>query len=109
MKKSQVLLTSILIATILHVMVLNKWAFAGVSVEDCSMFQITLDCDLSGWMKLIIGDIAIAASLALFLHYLAHRSNAKIELNSKAIKKNSITIQKILTDQQDTKLRIRIS
>jgi len=79
-------------------------AFAA-SPEECNMFEITFGCDLSGWMKLILGDIAIAASLALLLHYLAHRSNVKIEQNSKAIKNNNVSIQKILTDQQDMKNR----
>jgi len=82
-------------------------AFAASS-DECNMFQVTFDCDLSGWMKLILGDIAIAASLALFLHYLAHRSNMKIEENSKAIKNNSESIQKILTNQQETRKRRQI-
>ncbi len=106
MKKSQILLTSIIIAAIIHITILTNWAFAvSPSVEECNMFEVTISCDLSGWMKLILGDITIAAGLALFLHYLAHRSNAKIEQNNQAIKNNSIAIQKILTEQQNTKLR----
>ncbi len=82
-------------------------AFA-VSSEGCNMFEITFDCDLSGWMKLILGDIAIAATLAIFLHYLVHRSNTKIEENSNAIKSNSVAIQKIITEQEGIRKRRKI-
>jgi hypothetical protein len=53
-------------------------AFAAVT-EGCGLFDVSLDCDLSGWMKLFLGDIAIAASLAVFLHFLAHRTQSKLE------------------------------
>ncbi len=55
-----------------------QMAFAAVT-EGCGLFDISLECDLSGWMKLFLGDLAIAASLALFLHFLAHRTQSKLE------------------------------
>lgn len=75
------------------------------STHVCGLYSVTFDCDLSGWMGLIFGDMMISFSLALFWRYLSKRSNAKIEANSQAIKNNSVTIQKILTKQQETQHR----
>jgi len=95
-------------------------AFAAVS-EGCNMWEVNLECDLSGWMKLFMGDLAIGAFLALLLHFVSHRSNIKLEKNSellkensevikkdsKTIKKLSITIQKILDAQEYSRNRRR--
>ena len=97
----------LLLVLVLHNAFFINFAFAA-SPDGCDVLSLAFDCDLSGWMGLILGDMAIAASMALFLHYLAHRSNAKIEQNSKAIKNNNIAIQKILTDQQDMKNRRQV-
>jgi len=67
-------------------------AFAAVS-EGCGLFDFRLECDLSGWMKLFIGDIGVGAFLAMFLHFLAHRTTLKLEENGKEI-------QKILDSQE---------
>jgi len=61
-------------------------AFAIVS-EGCGLWDVNPECDLSGWMKLFMGDIAVGAVLAVFLHVLAHRSNIKLEANGKEIQK----------------------
>ncbi len=61
-------------------------AFAAVS-EGCGLWDIKPECDLSGWMKLIMGDILVGALLALFLHVLAHRTTLKLEANGKEIQK----------------------
>ena len=88
-------------------------AFAAVS-EGCGMWEINPECDLSGWMKLFLGDVAIGAVLAILLHFFTHRSNVKIEKNSEQlkenseeIKENSIAIQKILAAQEYSKNRRR--
>ncbi len=88
-------------------------AFAAVS-EGCSMWEVNPECDLSGWMKLFMGDIMIGVFLALLLHFFARRSNIKLEKNSEqlkenseTIKKNSITIQKILDTQENSRNRRR--
>ena len=67
-------------------------AFAAVS-EGCGLFDVKLECDLSGWMKLFLGDIMVGAALALFLHILAHRTSLKLEANG-------AEIQKILNAQE---------
>ena len=95
-------------------------AFAEVS-EGCGLWEVNPECDLSGWMKLFLGDVAIGAVLALLLHFFAHRSNVKIEKNSELLKENSeaikkdsetikkvsITIQKILDTQEYSRNRRR--
>ena len=70
-------------------------AFAAVS-EGCGLFDVKLECDLSGWMKLLLGDIAVGALLAMFLHILAHRTTLKLEANGKEI-------QKILNAQESVR------
>jgi len=95
-------------------------AFGAVS-EGCNMWEINPECDLSGWMKLFMGDIMIGVFLALLLHFFARRSNIKLEKNSEqlkensetmkenseTIKKNSIAIQKIIDAQESSRNRRR--
>ncbi len=88
-------------------------AFGAVS-EGCSMWEVNPECDLSGWMKLFMGDIAIGAFLAILLHFFARRSNIKIEKNSEQLKENtetikeiSITMKKILDTQEYSRNRRR--
>jgi len=81
-------------------------AFAVVS-EGCGLWDVNPECDLSGWMKLFMGDVAIGAVLALLLHFFAHRSNVKIEKNSERLKENSLAIQKILDAQENSRNRRR--
>jgi len=80
-------------------------AFAAVS-EGCGLWDVRPECDLSGWMKLFMGDVGVGAVLALFLHVLAHRSNVKLEANGLEIKKNSENIQQII-ESQETIRKIR--
>lgn len=82
-------------------------AYAATS-EGCDMFDLSFECDLSGWMKLVMGDLAIGAVLALLLHYLSHRSNVKIEENTKIAKENSRDIQKIIFAQEESRNRRKI-
>lgn len=81
-------------------------AYAAVS-EGCGLWEVNPECDLSGWMKLFLGDVAIGAVLAILLHFFAHRSNVKIEKNSERLKENSLAIQKILDAQEYSKNRRR--
>jgi len=74
-------------------------AFGAVS-EGCGLWDVNPECDLSGWMKLFMGDVAIGAVLAILLHFFAHRSNVKIE-------KNSLAIQKIIDTQESSRNRRR--
>ena len=60
-------------------------AFGASGTPGCEMFEIREGCELGGWMHLILGDIAIGAILAVFLHILAHRSNLKLEHNAETI------------------------
>jgi hypothetical protein len=99
----------VIFAFLLSPIILSDSAYAAVS-EGCEMFEIKAGCDLSIWMALILGEIVVGALLAIFLHYLGHRSHLKLEKdseqlkeNSKSIKDNSIAIQKILDSQEHAK------
>ncbi len=70
-------------------------AYGAVS-EGCGLWDVNPECDLSGWMKLFLGDVAIGAVLAILLHFFAHRSNVKLE-------ENSLAIQKILDTQESSR------
>ena len=74
-------------------------AYGAVS-EGCGLWDVNPECDLSGWMKLIMGDIGVGAVLAVLLHVLAHRSNLKLEENGVELKKNGESIQKIIESQE---------
>ena len=74
-------------------------AFGEVS-EGCGLWDVNPECDLSGWMKLFLGDVSIGAVLAILLHFFAHRSNVKLE-------ENSLAIQKILDTQENSRNRRR--
>ncbi len=54
-------------------------AYAAIT-EGCGLWDVTPECDLSGWMKLLMGDIAIGAFLAILLHYFTQKNGKKLEL-----------------------------
>jgi len=79
---ASILLFSIFVASTFFI----HTAFAAVS-EGCGLWDVNPECDLSGWMKLLMGDIGVGALLALFLHTLSHRTTLKLEANGKEIQK----------------------
>ena len=88
-------------------------AYAAVP-EKCEIFEIDVGCDLSVWMAVIVGEIGVGAFLAIFLHYLEHKSHIKLEKdseqlkeNSKTIHENSVAIQKILDAEEYLRNRRR--
>jgi len=106
---ASILLFSVFVASTFFI----HTAFAAAT-PGCGFFDVSLECDLSGWMKLFMGDIAIGAFLALLLHFFSRRSNVKIEknseqlkVNSEKIKENSEKIQKILDAQEYSRNRRR--
>jgi len=72
-------------------------AYAAVT-QSCGFFELNPECDLSGWMKLFLGDVGIGVLLALLLHFFSRRSNIKIE-------KNSEQLEKIIKSQEVMRLR----
>ena len=74
-------------------------AFGASGTPGCGMFEIREGCELGGWMHLIIGDVVIGALLAIFLHFLAHRSNLKLEQNSETIQ-SIIKMQEVQRDRR---------
>jgi len=59
--------------------IVTKSAYAAIA-EGCEMFDLRPGCDLSGWMKLIMGDILIGAFLAILLHHFAQKHGKQLEL-----------------------------
>jgi len=57
-------------------------AFAAVT-PGCGFFDLSPECDLSGWFHLLLGDIIIGSIvggvLAFLFHRLAHRTQKKLE------------------------------
>ncbi len=57
-------------------------AFAAVT-PGCEFFDLSPECDLSGWFHLLLGDIIIGSIvgglLAFLFHRLAHRTQKKLE------------------------------
>ena len=66
--------------------------------DECGLLDLHHECDLSGWLSLILGDLLIGVSLALVFHFLISHSNMKIE--------NVTTkVGKIISEQQNTRNR----
>jgi len=76
-------LSSILVFTVFFSSIFFVHSAFAVAAPGCGFFDISLECDLSGWMKLFLGDILIAsvvgALLALLFHRLALRTQKKLE------------------------------
>lgn len=69
--------------------------------DDCDIFDLRHNCDLSGWITLIYGDLLIGVTLALVFHYLVSGSNKKIE--AATLKTDQIiTEMKRLRDRRET-------
>jgi len=75
----------------------------GVVSEGCGLWDVNPECDLSGWMKLFLGDVGVGAILAVLLHVLAHRTTLKLERNEAELKKNGEKIQNIIEAQESTR------
>ena len=84
---------SVLVLGIFMIFTFSNLAYGSIS-EQCSMWDVNLECDLSGWMKLLLGDIAIGAFLAILLHYFAQ--------------KNSKLLESIIKDQESMRTKRRI-
>jgi membrane protein implicated in regulation of membrane protease activity len=110
---TQIQIILLVFAFLFSPLILTNFAYAATS-EGCGIFEIKAGCDLSVWMALILGELVVGAVLAIFLHYLGHRSQSKLEKdsdqlkeNSKRIEENSIAIQKILDSQENARNRRR--
>lgn len=93
---SSILLFSIFVASTFFI----HTAFAAVS-EGCGLWDVNPECDLSGWMKLFLGDVGVGAVLAVFLHVLAHRNNVKLDANAREIQKIILSQESIRKARRD--------
>ncbi|MFQ5440179.1 MAG: hypothetical protein ACE5DL_01820 [Nitrosopumilaceae archaeon] len=69
---------SIVILGTFAIFTYSNLAYGSIS-EGCGLWDLTLECDLSGWMKLLLGDLAIGAFLAILLHYFAQKNGKLLE------------------------------
>lgn len=100
MSSNKIYFGSIAVSTVFVVTTFFIHNAFGSFSEECGPWDMKPECDLSGWIGLIIGDLGVAVFLSVLLHVLAQRSNAKLEQNSIEIRKNSENIQKIVRSQE---------
>jgi len=91
--KKNLYIPSILVFTIFVASAFFFHTAFAVVTEGCGMWDVRPGCDLSGWMKLFLGDVGIGAVLAVLLHVFTHRSNTKIE-------KNAEKLEQIISSQE---------
>ncbi len=63
-------------------------------IEPCDPFHLTIDCDLSGWLGLLLGDMLMGIGLAVLFYYLSSKNDEKIE----GVRKN---VFKIILEQAE--------
>ena len=81
-RKSMYLSSLLVFAVFFSSIFLVHSAFAAAT-PGCEFFDLSPECDLSGWLHLLMGDILIGSIvgglLALLFHRLAHRTQKKLE------------------------------
>jgi len=81
-KKSLYLSPMLVFAVFFSSIFFVQSAFAAAT-PGCGFFDLSPECDLSGWFHLLLGDIIIGSIvggiLALLFHRLAHRTQKKLE------------------------------
>lgn len=70
------------------------------TISDCETWEFRIDCEPSGWMRFIIGEIAMATIMGIGLGYLFYYLS---ERNQKEIKKINDKIAKIIDDENKLK------
>ncbi len=82
-RKSMYLSSLLVFAVFFSSIFLVHSAFAAAT-PGCGFFDLAPECDLSGWLHLLIGDIIIGSAvgglLALLFHRLASRAQKKLEI-----------------------------
>ena len=76
-------LSSILVFAVIFSSIFFVHAAFAAATPGCGFFDLSPDCDLSGWLHLVFGDFIIGSVvgglLALLFHRLAHRTQKKLE------------------------------
>lgn len=78
MIKLHIPLFPILVAVLFFGITGTFHAFAAGTTPGCAIFDVSPECDLSGWMHLLLGDALTGGLLGVLFHYLSHKTNSKI-------------------------------
>ncbi len=77
-------ISSLLVFTVLFSSIFFVDSAFAAATPGCGFFDLAPECDLSGWLHLLLGDIIIGSIvgglLALLFHRLAKRAQKKLEL-----------------------------
>ncbi len=81
--KKSLYLSSLLVFAVFFSSIFFVHSAFGAATPGCGFFDLAPECDLSGWLHLLMGDILIGSIvgglLALLFHRLAHRTQKKLE------------------------------
>jgi len=77
--KKRLYLSSMLVFAVFFSSTLFVHEAFAAGTEGCGFFEFGLECDLSGWLHLIIGDMVVGGLLAILFHHLSHRTQNKLE------------------------------
>jgi len=81
--KKSLYLSSLLVFAVFFSSIFFVHSAFGAATPGCGFFDFAPECDLSGWLHLLMGDILIGSIvgglLALLFHRLAHRTQKKLE------------------------------
>jgi len=76
-------LSSLLVFAVFFSSIFFVHSAFGAATPGCGFFDLAPECDLSGWLHLLMGDIIIGSVvgglLALLFHRLSHRTQKKLE------------------------------
>lgn len=82
--KKRLYLSSLLVLAVFFSSTLFVHEAFAAATPGCGFFDLSPECDLSGWLHLLVGDIVIGSVvggiLALLFHRLAHRTQKKLEI-----------------------------
>lgn len=83
--------------------------FSNQSDDDspqCDWFKITEGCDFPSGLDILI-SIFIGVYLAIVIHMMARHQQQKLEINSEKVQANTIRLEKMLTSQENMRIKRR--
>ena len=100
MKKDLVLKTLLVFVVFVVITSFFQLSFGASGERDssCNVLEISEKCPLSGIGHLVYGDLTIGGVLALFFHYLAHKSQVRLDkiISTNAVSYTHLTLPTIL-------------
>jgi len=78
-RKSLYLSSMLVFAALFSSVFFIHTAFAAAT-PGCGFFELSPECDLSGWFHLLIGDMVIGSLLAILFYGISRRTQSKLEI-----------------------------